>query len=84
MSNARLRIQLSNREKQLIEKYWYTAPDEIVSQLRNKRRKTVDIKHRDLEEVVGYLSLECNHCNNDDLMIELDELCEKLEYALQI
>lgn len=84
MSDALLRIYLNNREKLLIHKYWYAAPDEVSSQLLNKRRKTVDIKRTDLEDCIGFLSLECNHCNNDNLMIELNELCEKFEYELRI
>ena len=78
------RIHINNREKQLIHKYWHTAPDDISCQLLNKRRKTIDIKPGLLKDCIGYLSLECNHCNNDHLMIELDELCEKLEYELFI
>ncbi|QCW83265.1 hypothetical protein [Methylotuvimicrobium buryatense] len=75
-----MRIELDSREKELIHKYWYVVPKNIKSQLVNKRRKTVDIEPDELKDLIGYLSLECNHCNSNSLAFELDELCEKLEY----
>ncbi|WP_428355409.1 hypothetical protein [Methyloprofundus sp.] len=74
-----MRIQINNHEKELIYKYWYTAPESVKVQLKNKRRKTIDIEQGDIKELVGYLSLECNHCNNRQLAFELDDLCEMLE-----
>ena len=74
-----MRIELDNREKALIHKYWYTAPEAIKVQLLNKRRKTIDIDPDEIKDLIRYLSLECNHCNNRKLAIELDELCERLE-----
>jgi len=74
-----MRIQINNREKELIHQYWYTAPEHIKTQITNKRRKTIDIEQDDIKELVGYLSLECNHCNNRQLAFELDDLCEMLE-----
>jgi len=77
-----MRIQLDNREKELIHKYWYVASKSIQDQLLNKRRKTVDMTHAELDDLVGYLSLECNHCKSNRLSLELNELCEKLESEL--
>jgi len=74
-----MRIQISNREKELIHKYWSMAPEDVKSQLTNTRRKTLDIEPADIKDLVGYLSLECNHCNNKKLAYELDDLCEMLE-----
>ena len=58
-----MRIQINNSEKELIHEYWYTAPENVKVQLTNKRRKTIDIEIEDLKDLVGYLSLECNHCD---------------------
>lgn len=74
-----MRVQINNREKELIYKYWYTAPKNIKDQLTNTRRKTIDIEPNNIKDLVGYLSLECNHCNNKKLAYELDDLCEMLE-----
>jgi len=74
-----MRIQISNREKELIHKYWYTAPEKVKAQLTNKRRKTIDIEMEDIKDLIGYLSLECNHCESRQLAFELDDLCEMLE-----
>jgi len=74
-----VRIQINNREKELILKYWYIAPESVKAQLINKRRKTIDIGMEDLKDLVGFLSLECNHCKNKQLAFELDDLCEILE-----
>ena len=74
-----MRIQINNREKELILKYWYIAPESVKAQLINKRRKTIDIGMEDLKDLVGFLSLECNHCKNKQLAFELDDLCEILE-----
>jgi hypothetical protein len=74
-----MRIELDAREKALIAQYWYNAPEEIKAQLLNKRRKTFDLEPNDIKELIGYLSLECNHCDNRLLALELDELCERLE-----
>jgi len=74
-----MRIPLTNREKELIHKYWYLAADNIKSQLSNKRRKTVDIPHEEINDLMGFLALECNHCNNKQRGFELNELCDKLE-----
>lgn len=48
----------------------------------NKQRKTIDCTHEEVEDLVGYLSLECNHCKSKSLALELNELCEKLELEL--
>ena len=77
-----MRIQLNNREKELIHKYWYMASKDMHTQLLNKQRKTIDIAHKELEDLVGYLSLECNHCKSNSLAFELNELCERLECEL--
>ncbi len=77
-----MRIQLDNREKELIHKYWYVVSKDMLDQLLNKRRKTVDISHAELVDLVGYLSLECNHCKSNQLTFELNDLCEKLECQL--
>jgi hypothetical protein len=74
-----MKIQLNNREKELIHKYWYLASKDILTQLLNKQRKTVDITLEEVKDLVGYLSLECNHCKSNSLALELNELCEKLE-----
>ena len=74
-----MRIQINSREKELILKYWYIAPESVKAQLINKRRKTIDIGMEDLKDLVGFLSLECNHCKNKQLAFELDDLCEILE-----
>ena len=39
-----MKIQINNREKELIHRYWHTAPESVKAQLLNKRRKTIDIK----------------------------------------
>jgi len=74
-----MRIALSDKEKDLIHKYWYVAPENIKIQLTNKRRKTVDIPYEEIKDLVGFLSLECNHCQSKQLSFELNALCEKLE-----
>ncbi|TXL16265.1 hypothetical protein BMR05_00115 [Methylococcaceae bacterium HT4] len=74
-----MRIEFNNREKEFIHQYWYTVPEHIKTQLINKRRKTIDIEQNDIKELVGYLSLECNHCNSRQLAFELDDLRERLE-----
>jgi hypothetical protein len=77
-----MRVQLNSREKELIHKYWYIASKDMQTQLLNKQRKTIDIAHKELEDLVGYLSLECNHCKSNSLAFELNELCERLECEL--
>ena len=77
-----MRIKVDDREKQLIHKYWYVASKEMQAQLLNTQRKTIDIQCDELKDLVGYLSLECNHCGSKRLAAELDELCDRLEYEL--
>lgn len=77
-----MRIQLDNREKYLINEYWYVATEEMRAQLLNKQRKNIDIEHDELEDLVGYLAAECNHCKNKKLAAELNELCDRLECEL--
>jgi hypothetical protein len=74
-----MRIALSNQEKYLIHEYWYVASENIKIQLTNKRRKTVDIPYEEIKDLVGFLSLECNHCQSKQLSFELNALCERLE-----
>ncbi len=57
-----MRIELDNREKQLIHEYWYAASKDMQAQLLNMRRKTIDIAYEELQDLVGYLAAECNHC----------------------
>ena len=40
-----MRIDVDNREKQLIHKYWYAASKAMQVQLLNTKRKTIDIEH---------------------------------------
>ncbi len=77
-----MRIQLDNREKKLIHEYWYAAPKEMQVQLLNIRRKTIDIEYEELQDLIGYLAAECNHCRNKKLAAELNELCDRLECEL--
>ena len=77
-----MRIELDNREKQLIHEYWYAASKDMQAQLLNTRRKTLDITDEEIQDLVGYLAAECNHCRNKKLVAELDELCDRLECEL--
>ena len=77
-----MRIEVDNREKQLIYKCWYTASKEMQVQLLNTRRKTIDIEYAELQDLVGYLAAECNHCKSKNLAAELNELCDRLECEL--
>jgi len=69
-----IRIALSNQEKELIHEYWYVATKSIKVQLTNKRRKTVDITDEEIKDLVGFLSLECNHCKSKRLSISVEKL----------
>ena len=51
-----MRIELDNREKQLIHEYWYAASKDMQAQLLNMRRKTIDIAYEELQDLVGYLA----------------------------
>ncbi len=75
------RIELNRREKQFIHEYWFTASQEMQAQLLSKK-KYIDITKSDLEDLLGRLSGECNHCKSKVLAAELDELCERLESLL--
>jgi hypothetical protein len=77
-----VRIELDNREKQLIHEYWYAASKDMQAQLLNMRRKTIDITDEEIQDLVGYLAAGCNHCRNKKLVAELDELCDRLECEL--
>ena len=77
-----MRIEVDNREKQLIHKYWYTASEAMQVQLLNTKRKTIDIEYAELQDLVGYLAAACNHCKSKNLAAELNELCDRLEYEL--
>jgi hypothetical protein len=77
-----VRIELDNREKQLIHEYWYAASKDRQAQLLNMRRKSIDITDEEIQDLVGYLAAECNHCRNKKLVAELDELCDRLECEL--
>jgi len=77
-----MRIALDNREKQLIHKYWYAASKDLQAQLLNLRRKTIDMSYEELQDLVGYLAAECNHCSSKSLAAELNELCDQLECEL--
>ena len=77
-----MRIEVDNREKQLIHEYWYVASKEMQIQLLNTKRKTIDIEYPELQDLVGYLAMECNHCKSKNLAAELDELCDRLECEL--
>lgn len=78
-----MRIEVDNREKQLIHKYWYVASKEMQTQLLNTKRKTIDIESDELQDLVGYLAAECNHCRSKNLAAELNELCDRLESELE-
>lgn len=77
-----MKIMLDKIEKELIYKYWYVAPESIKKRLLNNRVTTVELSQAELEDLIGFLSLECNHCNNKPLSIALNDLCEKLESEL--
>jgi len=77
-----MRIELDNRQKQLINEYWYAASKDMRVQLLNMRRKTIDIAYEELQDLVGYLAAACNHCRSKKLAAELDELCDRLECEL--
>ncbi len=77
-----MRIEVDNREKQLIHEYWYAASKEMQAQLLNTKRKTIDIEYAELQDLVGFLAAECNHCRSKRLAAELDELCDRLECEL--
>lgn len=77
-----MRIPLNDWEKQLILKYCGIVSNDLRSQLGNRRRKTIDIERADLEDVVGWLSRECNHAKNRQVAFELNDLCEMLESYL--
>ncbi len=77
-----MRIEVDNREKQLIHEYWYAASKAMQVQLLNTKRKTIDIEHAELQDLVGYLAAECNHCKSKSLAAELNELCDRLECEL--
>jgi len=74
-----IRIKVNNREKKLIDDYCLSITTDIKSQLQNKRRKTIDVMVDEINDIIGSLSMECNHRNNRNLMFELNELCERLE-----
>ena len=77
-----MRIELDNRQKQLINEYWYAASKDMRAQLLNMRRKTIDITYEELQDLVGYLAAAFNHCSSKKLAAELDELCDRLECEL--
>ncbi|MFI3185898.1 MAG: hypothetical protein QX198_07945 [Methylococcaceae bacterium] len=77
-----MRIQVDNRDKQLIHKYWYAASKEMQAQLLKTKRRTIDIEHAELQDFVGYLAMECNYCKSKSLAVELNELCDRLECEL--
>jgi len=54
----------------------------MQTQLLNKQRKVADIARKGLEDLVGFSALEYNHCRSKKLVIELDELCDKLDCEL--
>ena len=54
----------------------------MQAQLLNTKRKTIDIEHDELQDLVGFLAAECNHCRSKRLAAELDELCDRLECEL--
>ena len=57
-----MRIELDNREKQLIHEYWYAASKDRQGQLLNTRRRTIDIEYEELQNLVSNLAAKCNHC----------------------
>ena len=62
-----MRIEIDNRQKQLINEYWYAASKDMRVQLLNTRRKTIDITYEELQDLVGYVAAACNHCSIDIL-----------------
>ena len=77
-----IRIKVNAHEKKLINDYWLTKTKTVESQLLNKRRKSIVVTIHELNDIIGNLSMECNHCGNTDLMLELNELCERLEFEI--
>lgn len=78
-----IRRKVNNHEKKLIYDYYRLGRrKDVESQLLNKRRKTIDVAIEEVNDIIGALSMECNHCNNRKLMFKLDELSERLESEL--
>ena len=77
-----MRIELDNRQKQLINEYWYAVSKDMRAQLLNMRIKTIDITYEERQDLVGYLAAACNDCRSKKLVAELDELCDQLECEL--
>lgn len=82
-----LKIMLTHRERELILRYGYPF-DDIERQLKQFREKRGRVRICDepywWEQVVGNLSISINEDVQDrDLLEELDELCNALEWHLQ-
>ncbi|HPM83977.1 MAG TPA: hypothetical protein PLF81_24895 [Candidatus Anammoximicrobium sp.] len=82
-----LTIKLTSRERELILRHGYPF-DDIERQLRDSCNRQGRVEVRDTaywwEQVVGNLSISINEDVEDqDLLEELDELCNTIESHLE-
>ena len=83
-----LTIKLTSRERELILEYGYPF-EGIEHQLRDSCHKRGRVEVRDTaywwEQVVGNLSISVNEdVEDEDLLEELDELCDTIESHLEM
>jgi hypothetical protein len=77
-------ITLSVRDRELIQRHGYPFARlnaDLVALAASLRSSNIAIDPFELERLVGDLSYSTNHCPDDALKIELNDLCERLECA---
>lgn len=80
-----IEVELSARERQLILQYGYPF-DRIKAAVRkcldSQDYEVLDLDQFELERLVGDLSYSINKRTTGRLQMELNELCERLENAM--
>jgi hypothetical protein len=79
-----VKIELSIHEKRLLEDHIHLfLPDEIIKKLSHAlvagSRFVVPLTSEELDCMLRFIAAEANHCKDEDLEADLDDLYDDLE-----
>jgi hypothetical protein len=82
MESAKYRVRISTYDRELILKY-AMLPSGLIETIKKKRSRlgevSLELTHKELNEIAGEVAREANHTRNRQLAEDLNALCDHLE-----
>lgn len=82
----RVEVTLSGRERELVLEHTFAGPDltgGLASAQQSGGKFVVHYTLDELDELLGYIAAEANHCRSKKLETELDNLFERLQRLME-